>query len=72
LLSFAVILGHSPGKRLRQHGDAPGNPAHDENTWRGSFSTFDNVRLRLYFFEYEYSAIDGDVISATEVLSHVN
>jgi len=26
-----------------------------------SFPAFDNVRLRLYFFEYEYSAVSGNV-----------
>ena len=31
----------------------------DEIRESRSFSTFDNVRLRLYFFEYEYFAVSA-------------
>jgi hypothetical protein len=37
-----------------------------------SLSTFDIVRLRLYFFEYEYSVVLREEHRAIGAFSHVN
>jgi hypothetical protein len=70
-LFASVTLGDLSSKRLRLAALML-SPSGVQVIHTRSLSTFDKVRLRLYFFECEYFITCGGVTRALDAGSHVN